>query len=84
MLPCRELDDWNLNDWDALSDAAQLRVAREALLRAADAVAHHAEQLAGEMEAGAISDRGGPEALRLLASMVRLTDRDTRVPAGHA
>jgi len=79
MRPGRELDDWQ-----GLSDAAQLRVAQQALRRAADTMAQQAEQLAGEMEAGDISDRGGPEALRLLASMVRLTGRDPLVPAGDA
>jgi len=79
MLPGR-----NLNDWDLLSEEAQLRLAREAMQRAADAIANHAELLATEMEAGAIADHGGPDALRLLASMVRLTGRDTLAPAGSA
>ena len=79
MLPGR-----NVNDWELLSDDAQLRLASEALRRATDAIADHAEQLAREIEAGAIADHGGPEALRLLATMIRLTGRDTLVPAGNA
>jgi hypothetical protein len=40
--------------------------------RAAERVAGQAELLAAEMESGAIADCGGPEALRLLAAVVRL------------
>ena len=79
MLPGRDV-----HDWDLLSDEAQLRLAREAMRRAAETFANHAELLAAEMEAGAIADRGGPEALRLLASMMRLTGQDTLAPAGSA
>lgn len=70
--------------WDVLSDAAQLELAREAMLRAQDTIARHAELLAEEIEAGAIADRGGADALRLLARMVRVTGRDSLVPAGSA
>ena len=70
-------------DWNRLSDDTQLRLAREAMQRAAETIAHHAEQLAGEIEAGEIADRGGPEALRLLAAMLRLNGRDT-MAAGSA
>jgi hypothetical protein len=79
MLPSRDVIDWNL-----LSDDAQLRVAREAMRRAVETIASHAEMLASEMEAGAIADLGGPEALRLLATMVRLHDRDPTITAGTA
>ena len=79
MLPSRDVTDWNL-----LSDEAQLRVAREAMQRAVETIAGHAESLAAEIETGAIADRGGPEALRLLATLVRLHGRDVSVPAGSA
>ncbi len=79
MLPGRPL-----NDWDLLSDETQLLLAREAMLRASETIANHAEQLAGELEAGEIADLGGPEALRLLANMVRLSNRDPIFPAGSA
>jgi hypothetical protein len=79
MLPSRDVIDWNL-----LSDDAQLRLAREAMRRAVEIIAGHAELLAAEMEAGAIADLGGPEALRLLATMMRLHGRDPMVPAGAA
>jgi hypothetical protein len=79
MLPSRTASDWNL-----LSDDAQLQLARDAMRRAAETVARHAELLAGEIESGAIADRGGPEALRLLARMIRLSGRDSDAPAGSA
>lgn len=62
-----------MSDWSVLSDDLQLRLSAEALLRAAETVAEHAEVLANEIEAGAVADRGGPEALRLLAAIIRLT-----------
>ncbi len=79
MLPSRSPDDWNL-----LSDAAQVELAREAMRRATETLARHAELLADEIESGAIPDRGGPDALRLLAHMLLLSGRDTLAPAGSA
>lgn len=61
-----------LSDWNLLSDDLQLIVSREALHKAADAIAGQAETLADEMELGTIADRGGPDALRLLAAIVRV------------
>ncbi|MGH7087114.1 MAG: hypothetical protein ACREFN_19255 [Acetobacteraceae bacterium] len=52
--------------------------------RASDAIAGQAELLAGEIEDGALSDRGGPNALRLLAALVRLGGEDVSCCAGHA
>jgi hypothetical protein len=40
--------------------------------------------LAAEMEEGVLPDRGGPEALRLFAAVVRVTGREVIPPAGHA
>jgi hypothetical protein len=73
-------------DWDLLSDDVQLALSQEALTRAADTIARHAELLAGEMETGGLADRGGPDALRLLAAVVRVSGRDTLIarPEGHA
>lgn len=71
-------------DWDILPDTVQLALAREALRRAADTIASQAEVLAQEMEAGSISDRGGIEALRLLAAIVRVTGQDSFGAVGHA
>ena len=71
-------------DWDALPAALQLTLAQEAMHRAARQIAGQAETLAGEMEGGMLADRGGPEALRLLAAVVRLAARDMPVPCGIA
>lgn len=70
--------------WDSLSDDAQLMLACQALHRAAETITRQAECLAGEMEDGAVPDRGGPEALRLLAAIVRATGPDSMPVAGCA
>ena len=71
-------------DWALLSEPLQLVVAREALARAAETIAGQALVLAGEMDEGALPDRGGAEALRLFAAVVRVTGREVIPPAGHA
>lgn len=68
------------NSWCTLSDDVQLALAHSALQRAAETIAKQAEALAGVIETGALSDRGGPDALRLLAAVVRSAEH----PAGHA
>ncbi|MCW3473316.1 hypothetical protein [Limobrevibacterium gyesilva] len=73
-----------LRDWNMLSEEMQLALSHAALRRAAETIAGQAELLAGEMESGGLADRGGPEALRLLANVVRATDRKEFEPAGHA
>jgi hypothetical protein len=73
-----------LCDWGLLSEPLQLAVAREALARAAETIAGQAMVLAAEMEEGVLPDRGGPEALRLFAAVVRVTGREVIPPAGHA
>lgn len=60
-----------LDVWNALSDDLQLAIAHEALCRAALLLARQSELLAEEIEAGHVPDRGGPEALRLYAAIVR-------------
>lgn len=72
------------SSWQTMPDDLQLTLAREALRRAADTLAEHAEILALEMESGTLSDRGGPDALRLFANVVRATTLETSEPAGHA
>ena len=71
-------------DWSMLSDDLQLMLAREALRKAADTIAGHAEILAEEMECGSLADRGGPDALRLLANLVRVSGEEAMPVAGHA
>ncbi len=70
-------------DWNLLSERLQLVLSREALRRAAETIAGQADVLADEIEAGALADRGGPDALRLLAAIVRMNGRDCLIPAGH-
>ena len=62
--------------WAELSDDQQLHVTRAALGFAIRTVAGQAEMLAGEMENGCLLDRGGADALRLLASALRISTDD--------
>jgi hypothetical protein len=73
-----------LPGWNHLSTDAQLALARAALSRAIDTIAGQAEILAGEMDAGFVPDRGGPDALRLLAAVVRVAGRDGLTPTADA
>jgi hypothetical protein len=73
-----------LPDWNLLSVETQLALSSAAFSKAAQTIAGQAEILAGEMEAGLVADHGGPDALRLLAAVVRATGRCTSAPAGHA
>jgi hypothetical protein len=70
--------------WNTLPEELQLVLSREALRRAAETLAEHAELLAEEMERGTLADRGGPDALRLFAAVVRATNDDAFGPVGHA
>ena len=71
-------------DWDLLPDTVQLALSREALRRAVETVAGQAEVLANEMELGTLSDRGGADALRLLAAIARVTGDEGLGAAGRA
>ena len=71
-------------DWDLLSVDLQLALSSEALRRAVEAVADQAELLTGEMEMGVLADRGGPDALRLLAAVVREAGRCGPITTGTA
>ena len=71
-----------LTTWNALSEELQLALAQQALLRAVQTVADQAETLADVMDDGELSDRGGPDALRLLAALVRATG--PTITIGHA
>jgi hypothetical protein len=72
-----------LADWHLLSNDTQLTLARAALHRAAETIASQAELLADEIETGGIADRGGTDALRLLAAVVRGAEQDPFAVAGH-
>ena len=73
-----------LANWNVLSDDLQLILSREALRHAAEIIAEQAEALAGEMECGTLSDRGGPNALRLLAGVVRINGEGAFGQVGRA
>lgn len=64
-------------------DAANDTLSGATLQQAAETIAGQAELLAGEMESGAITDCGGPEALRLLAAVVRLGGWSSLPVSGH-
>ncbi len=72
-----------LPDWNLLSDDLQIVLSRAAMRHASDSIAEQAELLAAEMERGALTDRGGPDALRLLAAVVRMAGQDPLIPTGH-
>ncbi len=71
-------------DWNQLSEEAQIALSRAALHHAVVVIAEQAEVLAHELECGGLADRGGADALRLFAAMVRVNDADDMAPAGHA
>lgn len=71
-------------DWNHLPEDLQLTLSREALSRAAKTLAAQAEVLAEEMETGGLADRGGPDALRLFAAVVRVGSKEMLASAGHA
>jgi hypothetical protein len=71
-------------DWNQMSEDLQIGLAREALSRAVAMIAEQAEALADEIERGSLTDRGGPNALRLFAAVVRIDGADELAPAGHA
>jgi len=70
--------------WYRLPEEYQLELADQSLRRAVLLVAEQAESLALAMEAGDLLDRGGPDALRILGQLMRLTGREQLPPAGHA
>lgn len=70
--------------WNQLSEDLQIALSREALRRAIATIAAQAEVLADEIEYGGLTDRGGPEALRLFAAVVRIEDAGGMIAAGHA
>src|SRR5215213_3781055 len=71
-------------DWISLTEDQQLALSREALRRAAETLADHAEVLAAEMDQGTLADRGGPDALRLFAAVIRATNQDAFGTVGQA
>jgi hypothetical protein len=73
-----------LLEWNSLPEDLQIALSREALYRAAEIIAAQAEAMAGEIEGGSLTDRGGADALHLFAAMVRASDGDALAPRGMA
>ncbi len=69
---------------ESVARGAADRPSREALHRASTTIAVQAEVLADEMECGGLADRGGPDALRLFAAVIRVSGQDELAPIGHA
>ena len=65
-----------LANLSVLSEASQAALSQEALRHAAMAIASQAESLAADMEQGALNDRGGADALRLLTAIIRLNGQE--------
>jgi hypothetical protein len=72
------------DSWITLPENVQLVLPPEVMRRAAATLAEQAELLAEEMEPGTLSGRGGPDALRLFAAVVRATNDDAFGAIGHA
>ncbi len=69
--------------WNTLSEGQQLELAHHAMRTAIDTVSGQIDDLAQEIEAGILPDRGGAEALRLLASLLRLAAGEESEPWPH-
>lgn len=72
-----------LLNWDRLPDDVQLILAQAALSKASGRIAIQAEVLADEIECGNIADCGGPDALRLLAAVLRSAEQEPLLAAAH-
>lgn len=72
-----------IDDLQVLSAELHSHLLRGAREQAAGTIAGQADRLAIEIESGALPDRGGAEALRLLAAIVRRTSTDALGPVGH-
>ncbi len=73
-----------MTDWDSLPEPVQLQLSQAALREASKNLAAYAEALASEIELGFMADRGGFEALRLFANLVRTVHAAEPEAAGHA
>lgn len=73
-----------MSDWNSLSEPLQLYLAQQAFRQAAETIAGQADVLADEFDAGALADRGGAEALRLMAAIVRALGPNAAESGGTA
>lgn len=73
-----------MTDWDSLPEPLQLQLTQAALREASKNLAAYADALAAEIESGFMADRGGDEALRLFANLVRAVHAAEPEPVGHS
>ena len=73
-----------ITEWNAMPEALQLYLAQQAFRQASEAIAGQAEVLAQEFDTGTLADRGGAEALRLMAAIVRALGPGSAMPMGTA
>lgn len=73
-----------MTEWNALPESLQLYLAQQAFRQAAETIAGQAEVLAQEFDEGGLADRGGAEALRLMAAIVRAVGPLPAAVAGKA
>jgi hypothetical protein len=71
-------------DWKTLPDDLQTALAQQALRRAALIIAEQAELFAVQFLAGTLQDRGGADALKLFAALLRETTIEALPPMGNA
>lgn len=73
-----------ISEWNAMPESLQLYLAQQAFRQASEAIAGQAEVLAREFDTGTLADRGGAEALRLMAAIVRALGPGSAAPIGTA
>lgn len=73
-----------VTEWNALPETLQLYLAQQAFRKAAETIAGQAEVLAQEFDEGGLADRGGAEALRLMAAIVRAVGPSPSAMTGMA
>lgn len=73
-----------MSEWNTLPETLQLHLAQQAFHQAAETIAGQADVLAQEFDDGTLADRGGAEALRLMAAIVRAIGPGSGMPSGMA
>ena len=73
-----------MSEWQQISEELQLRLAQQAMRRAAFIIAEQAELFAAQFEDATLADRGAADALKLFAMLLRETSAECLRPAGHA
>ena len=71
-------------EWQTLPEALQAALAQQAMRQAALIIAEQAELFAIQFTASSLVDRGGADALRLFAALLRETTIATLQPVGSA